>query len=90
MSETNPTAPGGQTSEGRMAKYIQVACAVLLVAAGALTTLQERFPGVVWLQVAATGVAGIVSLFTQLGLLKSRTLIKTAMIAADVPRAGPS
>lgn len=85
MAETNPTAAGNETSEGKLSKYIQIACGLLVVVAGALTALHEQFPEIVWLSMAATGVAGTVSLFTQLGFLKSRTLIKTAMIVADAP-----
>jgi uncharacterized protein (DUF983 family) len=83
---TNPTAPGGETSEGKLTKYIQIFCGVLVVAAGALTGLQTQFPNIIWLQVAATLVAGLVSLLTQLGFVKSRTIIKAEMISAASPQ----
>lgn len=79
---TNPTAPGSETSEGLWNKIIQIACAVVVVVATALTALQAQFPNVVWVQVAMSAVAGLVSILTQLGYLKSRTLIKTAIISA--------
>lgn len=85
MAETNPAAPGGETSEGKLAKYIQIFCGLLVVVAGALTALHEQFPGIVWVSMATTAVAGLVSLFTQLGYLKSRTLVKTAMLSAPTP-----
>ncbi len=85
MAETNPTAAGAETSEGKLSKYIQIACGLLVVAAGSLTALQTQFPNVVWIQVAAMCIGGLVSLLTQLGYLKSRTIVKTAMLAADSP-----
>lgn len=83
--ETNATAPGSATSEGAWNKVIQIACGVVMTASVALTALQEQFPSVVWIQLAAMAVAGIVSVLTQLGYLKSRTIIKAAMIASDAP-----
>lgn len=80
MSETNPTAAGKETTEARTTKIIQLVAAIFAAVGAALASLHEQFPDVVWLSIAMNLVGGIVALGAQLGLVKSRTVIKATMI----------
>ena len=80
MSDTNPMAAGSSTTEAKTTKVIQLVAGIFAAVGAALATLHEQFPDVVWLSIAMNLVGGIVALGAQLGLVRSRTIIKATAI----------
>lgn len=84
MAETNPTAPGKETSEWTLTKILQLAAGVMVAVGASLSALHEQFPDVIWLSVAMTAVGGLVGLLSQLGYVKARTALKATMIQSGL------
>lgn len=82
---TNPAATGSTTTEAKTTRVIQIVAGVLAAAGAALGALQEQFPDSKWIALGAMAIGGLVTLLTQLGLIKSRTIIKATMISNGLP-----
>jgi hypothetical protein len=81
--ETNPTAPGGTTSEGKLTKVAFAVGLVLESAAGVLHSLQDAGQVAPWFPTVLAVIGVLLQIATFFGYTKSRTLLKSQIIASD-------
>ena len=79
--QSNPTKPGGATSEFKMSTVVIILSAALAGLTTTFAMLKDSFPDVGWVGV----VAGLLSMaYTASGYAKSRGTVKAADILASV------
>lgn len=85
MAETSPAAPGGSTSEFKLALVGMILGALMDAAGGILHTLQDTGMTSPWFAIAIAVLGTITQVMALFGYTKSRTIIKAAIAASDAP-----
>ena len=81
--ETNPTAPGMSTSEGKLTLVAIILGTVLEGLASVLPALQDSGHAAPWFPTALAVVGVLLQVASFLGYTKSRTILKATAIASE-------
>lgn len=85
MAETNPSAPGLSTSEGKLTLIAVIVGTLLDAAAGLMQTLQDSGHAAPWFPTVLATLGVLLQLASLLGYQKARTLLKASIVASDAP-----
>lgn len=83
MADTNPTATGPSTSEGKLTLVAVILGTILEGLGAVLHQVQDAGHGAVWFPAVLAIIGVLLQLATVLGYQKSRTVLKATMVAAD-------
>ena len=81
----DPTTPGISTSEGKLTVVAMIVGSLLEAIAGVLHTVQDAGHAAPWFPAVFAVVGVLLQVASLLGYQKSRTLVKAAIAAQDVP-----
>lgn len=83
MADTNPTASGPSTSEGKLTLVAIILGTVLEGLAGVLHAVQDAGHAAPWFPAVLAVVGVLLQLATVLGYQKARTVLKASMVNSE-------
>ena len=85
MAEETPAPTGASTSEFKLTAVLVVIGGVLEAVATVLHSIQSAGSAAPWIPAVLVVVGALLQLFSSLGYVKSRTLVKTTQAVTSSP-----